>query len=43
MLGGLIDQRSASSLIDKLFSFGLGYEFSCKFSTGAIVEGNPAV
>lgn len=35
ILGGLIDQRLASGLIEKLFSFGLGYEFSCKFSTGA--------
>lgn len=43
MLGGLIDQRSASSLIDKLFPFGRGYEFSCNFSTGATAESDPAV
>lgn len=38
MLGGLIDQGSASGLIDTLFCLGQGYEFSCKFSPGVIVE-----
>lgn len=42
ILGGLIDQRSASPLIDLLLSFGRGYELSCKFSTGATLESEPA-
>lgn len=38
ILGGLIDQILASYLIDKFFSFGFGYEYSCKFTTGEITE-----